>query len=427
MTASLSIITPTHDLKFLGEAWRSIKDQGDFEWVVLVNAADGLSPKAANDMVDGVYKIVEHDPRVVVHTEPTKFIGIGARKKDAFSCGNGDVLIELDHDDMFLPGALDELRAAFEDSSVGFVYSDSADFVEGTEGQGNFTYRHPDVRPGWIQSGFSFYEGDVEGVRPGHYEFVRSLPPTALSFSHIYTAPNHVRAWRRSVYEAIGGHDASLSVCDDHELLCRTYLATKVVHIAKPLYLYRIVPGGNTWSSRVAEIKQLADKIQNDYLERLVLRECALLGLPAYDLGGGIDGRAGWVSVDREGTPHKYADLTQPWPFEDGSVGAFRAHDLIEHLPDKMHTMRELHRCLRPGGWLLSMTPSTDGRGAWQDPTHVSFWNQNSFWYYTRDAQARYIRNDTIRFREVQLDSLFPSDWHRENHIPYVRANLVKL
>lgn len=427
MTVSLSIITPTHDLKFLGEAWRSIKDQGDFEWVVLVNATGGLMPPAADKMIDAVHKIVERDPRVVVHTDPTPFSGIGARKKAAFSYGTKDILIELDHDDMLLPGALDEIRAAFEDSSVGFVYTDSADFVEGTEGQGNLTYRHPDVRAGWIQSGFSFYEADVEGVRPGRYEFVRSLPPTALAVSHIYTAPNHVRCWRRSVYEAVGGHDVTLPVCDDHELLCRTFLATKMLHVQKPLHLYRIVPGGNTWSSRVEEIKQRADGIQNDYLERLVLRECVLLGLPAWDLGGGIDGRPGWLTVDREGTPHRYADLTQPWPFEDRSVGAFRAHDLIEHLPDKMHTMRELHRCLRPGGWLLSMTPSTDGRGAWQDPTHVSFWNENAFWYWTRDAQARYIRNDAIRFREVQLDSLFPSDWHRENHIPYVRANLVKL
>ncbi len=29
-------------------------------------------------------------------------------------------------------------------------------------------------------------------------------------------------------------------------------------------------------------------------------------------------------------------------------------------------------------GWFLSQTPSTDGRGAFQDPTHVSMWNSNS-------------------------------------------------
>jgi O-antigen biosynthesis protein len=37
---------------------------------------------------------------------------------------------------------------------------------------------------------------------------------------------------------------------------------------------------------------------------------------------------------------------------------------------------------LVPGGWLLAATPSTDVRGAFQDPTNCSFWNvPNSFWY----------------------------------------------
>jgi len=28
------------------------------------------------------------------------------------------------------------------------------------------------------------------------------------------------------------------------------------------------------------------------------------------------------------------------------------------------------------------LTPSTDGRGAFQDPTHLSFWNLNSWFYF---------------------------------------------
>ena len=58
-----------------------------------------------------------------------------------------------------------------------------------------------------------------------------------------------------------------------------------------------------------------------------------------------------------------------------------------------IHTMQEAHRCLTPGGWFLTLPPSTDGRGAFQDPTHVSFWSSNSFWYYTRPEQARFIHS----------------------------------
>ena len=340
------------------------------------------------------------------------------------------MVIEYDHDDLLTPDALAEIAQAFYDPEIGFVYSDFADFHDGAVDlkgkpiQGNLTYRHPEVRAGWIYSGFKFYDGNVlSRVRPGKYECVDSPEPTARVVSHIYTAPNHVRAWRRSVYEKIGGHDPSFRIADDHELICRTYLATKFRHIKKPLYLYRIT-GENTWAQNVGAIKETSDRIQNDYLERLVLRECGLLGVPAIELGGGIDPRAGWIPCDIEGAPI-IADLRERWPFEDGSVGAFRASDLLEHLPDKMHTMSEIHRCLRPGGWLISMTPSSEGWGADADPTHVSRWNPMSFWYYTRDASARYIRNTTMRFAEVHLDTI-PINIQGVT-VPYVRADLVKL
>lgn len=39
-----------------------------------------------------------------------------------------------------------------------------------------------------------------------------------------------------------GGHDASLPVTDDHDLLCRTYLAgVKFVHPPRCLYFYRLL------------------------------------------------------------------------------------------------------------------------------------------------------------------------------------------
>jgi SAM-dependent methyltransferase len=48
--------------------------------------------------------------------------------------------------------------------------------------------------------------------------------------------------------------------------------------------------------------------------------------------------------------------------------------------------MEEIWRVLKPGGIFESSTPSTDGRGAFQDPTHISFWNRNSWLYYSEKA-----------------------------------------
>jgi hypothetical protein len=89
--------------------------------------------------------------------------------------------------------------------------------------------------------------------------------------------------------------------------------------------------------------------------------------------------------------------------------------------------MNEIYRVLVPGGWLISMTPSTDGRGAFQDPTHCSYWNSNSFWYYTRREQRDFVPGIMARFQRTRCWNDHPSEWHKTHSIPYVYADLVAL
>ncbi len=120
------------------------------------------------------------------------------------------------------------------------------------------------------------------------------------------------------------------------------------------------------------------------------------------------------------------ADLNPHWPFGEGDVAVFRAHDALEHLRAPIHTMKEHHRCLASQGWLLSQTPSTVGRGAFPNPTHVSFWSSNSFWYYTRADQKRFI-DCPVLFQSNRLKNFFPSEWHREHQNVNVKADLLKV
>ncbi|KAA0577974.1 hypothetical protein FZ983_20595 [Azospirillum sp. B21] len=108
------------------------------------------------------------------------------------------------------------------------------------------------------------------------------------------------------------------------------------------------------------------------------------------DLGCGDHKPDGFVGVDVAPGPgvDLVCDLTGRFPFETGSVAHLRAHDLIEHLPDRLHTMNEIWRVCRGGAIVDIRVPSTDGRGAFQDPTHISYWNANSFFYYSVDHPA---------------------------------------
>ncbi|MGB5134634.1 MAG: glycosyltransferase [Prochlorococcaceae cyanobacterium] len=108
------------------------------------------------------------------------------------------------------------------------------------------------------------------------------------------------------------------------------------------------------------------------------------------DIGCGVNKAADFVGVDR--FPHPLvdvvADLNQRFPFSANSVEIVRAHDALEHLKDPIHTMNEIWRICKHNSLVDIRVPSTDGRGAFQDPTHISFWNRNSFHYYCIEYPA---------------------------------------
>ena len=112
-----SIITPTHDpdnIPFLVEAFESVCEQThtNWEWILFLN--NKCLPKY-------IPKAIQNHPKVQIHHAYIESPNTGAIKKEAFSLGTGDILVELDHDDMLAPNCLTELNLAYQDDSVGFV------------------------------------------------------------------------------------------------------------------------------------------------------------------------------------------------------------------------------------------------------------------------------------------------------------------
>jgi SAM-dependent methyltransferase len=147
---------------------------------------------------------------------------------------------------------------------------------------------------------------------------------------------------------------------------------------------------------------------------------CRERGLRVIDLGGAIGAPPGYETYDRQNADI-VGDLNDDWRLDDDSVGLLRAHDVIEHLRDPIHTMNEAFRVLAPGGIFDILVPSTDGRGAWCDPTHVSFWNIRSFRYYTEPEMRQYLEPEcTCLFNALVLQNRML--WEG---IPYVVAELT--
>ena len=402
-----SIITPEHDpgnIPNLLELFECVINQTykNWEWVLYLN----------NKIhIEHIPNEIKNHPQVVVFRTHDENKNIGAIKNAAFSIGTGDILVEVDHDDLITPDCLEELKKAYEsDSEVGFVYSDNAVLQE----DGEFI-------PYGEDGGWTWREFEWKGQT---LKAMHSFEPSAQSLSYIWYAPDHVRSWRKEVYENVGGHDVEYSICDDHQLMIRTYMQTKMKRIPKVLYIYRIT-GDNTWLERNEQIQIKTVDLCREFGQQLAERDAELRGLLCVDIGGGLNPYPGYHTVDIRETADTVADLNDGIPLPDNSVGVLNASHILEHLHDKTKIMGEIHRVLAHGGWAFIEVPSTDGRGAFQDPTHVSYWNENSFLYYTDKYLGNFVDNDTIRFQEFRKETYYPNEWMQNLNVLVTTAWLT--
>lgn len=122
-------------------------------------------------------------------------------------------------------------------------------------------------------------------------------------------------------------------------------------------------------------------------------------------------------------------DLTQGIPFDDNTFDAIIARDFLEHIQQGMPTVRimeEIYRVLKVGGNVEFEVPSTEGNniGAFQDPTHVSFWNKMKFFYFLSDEYGKGFRgltNIQCWFKPERLVT-----YYNEHDVTYVYGKLVK-
>lgn len=391
----ISVFTPTHDPRHLDDCYASLQTQThhDWEWVIAFNN-DGQDTR--DQTIADIGAAGDHR---VTYINAGTVTGAGAAKAIACDACTGDIMVELDHDDVLRSDALEQVQIAFDTHpDIGFVYSHFAQVnADLTESQTPFSPEH----------GWTFTDTDFDGRKITR---TNVLEPTPHNCAHIWYAPNHVRAWRADLYRKVGGYNPALTVLDDQDLMSRMFAETDFHLTDECLYLQRS-HGRNTQSipELNAAIQQNTLRLVDENIRPMALAWAARRALPL-------------LSLTRDDAPDVFALLAAT---ATSSVGVIEANDFLQHVADTVPLMGELHRVLVPSGMLLTATPSTDGRGAFQDPSHRSYWNPNRFWYHTDRKFADYLPANTARFQVSRLDSFYPSEWHETHNIPYVRANLI--
>jgi O-antigen biosynthesis protein len=407
ITPYVSVFTPSHRPTYLNETFASLQRQSfpDWEWIVLLNKGARWAPP-------------HPDPRVRVVTD-NHTTGVGHAKQRACAEAQGEILVELDHDDLLTSHALEAIvKARADDPTATLLYSHFAQIrADGSRDDSIFD-------PG---AGWKYKDVTIDGK---DLQYALALAPTPHNVSYIWWAPNHVRAFPREAYLAAGGYDPQRTVLDDQDLMCRLYQLGPFHLIDDCLYLQRMHEHNTQRDAKTnAFIQQETIALYDRNIERNALAWAKREGLLALDFGAAHGRPDGYLGVDQHDGPNVGIVATLPHPLDlpDSSVGVIRAFDFMEHVADKVALINELYRLLAPGGLLLSMTPSTDGRGAFQDPTHVAFYNENSFWYYTEANFRKYVPEITAKFQSSRIYTAYPTEWHAEHDISYVTANLIAL
>ena len=223
----ITVFTPAY--KTGGKIYRpflSLKEQTytNWEWIIVDDSDDdGITFKMLSNLA-------KKDHRIQVF-KPWEHSGIiGEVKNWACSVGKGHILVELDHDDELADYALDFVVKGFKQfPEAGFLYTDCAEIFE--DGR-NFTYRE-----GWAFGYGSYTDIEYKGKL---YKSANACNINAKTIRHIISTPNHIRAWRKSFYESIGGHNKELHVADDYEIMVRTFLKTRMVRVPKLCYIQYI-------------------------------------------------------------------------------------------------------------------------------------------------------------------------------------------
>lgn len=426
MTPKVSVLMPAYNAEqYIDEAIQSILHQTmqDFELIIV----DDGSTDGTWGVVQGY---VSRDARIRSYKNDSN-VGVSKTRNRLLALAEGEYVAWQDADDISIKHRLQK--------------------------QYEFMQAHPEV---------GMCGGFLEFFYPDGRAFVRSYAAddTSLRANIFRYSPvsQGVAMLRTSIIYRLGGFDERLPQAEDLDFSFRLGLISTFANLQEVLLRYRqhdsisaIRLKENMIYSTFVRMKYLTKRQYGSVSMSNALSSLApvpLIILPKkiiihvfslirdaapmpirlnndrasevmVDLGCGKKKVPGAIGVDAKSLPG--VDIVHdigkdPLPFEDGSVDVVYANMILEHVPDLLWTMGDIHRILKNGGILKAKVPYYNSMNAYSDPTHKNFFTEKTFLYFTHDAELNYYVDYkfTMLAQELRNNSTSITEKIR-NYLPF--------
>lgn len=113
------------------------------------------------------------------------------------------------------------------------------------------------------------------------------------------------------------------------------------------------------------------------------------------------------LDINEDCNPHVLHDLNQlPYPFDDDMFDEIHAYEVLEHCGTQgdwrffFDQFSELHRILKPNGYLVGTCPNWDSVWAWGDPGHTRIISQQALTFLSQaEYEAQVGKNAMTDYR----------------------------
>lgn len=137
------------------------------------------------------------------------------------------------------------------------------------------------------------------------------------------------------------------------------------------------------------------------------------------DLGCGISKRTGYIGLDIAplGEVDIVCNLEQGIPLRSNVATSVYSNQFLEHIQNTVLIMQEIFRICKPEAEVTLRVPYYTSIGAFKDPTHKSFFTEETFKYFSSHQWDGFNYGFNVNFQVERIDYTYLRPFSRLGRI----------